>query len=237
MKILIILASILLSISALGQTYNTNLETKIWEVCIKPACNPGGVGTPTKIINSYLTKGWMTGTLELGIYGPAWSNILDVQKVGATNANYFEAELDVYIPKITADSANALEYDIFIFDDPYEFMFGSQCEPKGVWWIWNQMIHHWVPTTIACTLTTGWHHIQWFVHRVPNDLNCTGYPCEYYDTLGVDYKYTILNTTEPSGPLPKGWNNNSGIQLQLDINGSGVGLTEYAKHINLIQTP
>jgi hypothetical protein len=52
--------------------------------------------------------------------------------------------------------------------------------------------------------TGGWQHVQWWVHRVDGDTNCEGYPCRYYDMLGVDEIYTQFAMTEPAGPIPAG---------------------------------
>jgi hypothetical protein len=52
--------------------------------------------------------------------------------------------------------------------------------------------------------------------------------------LNVDGDYTQLNLAYPSGPLPAGWNDNSGLQIQLDISASGKALKEYLGDVSLI---
>jgi hypothetical protein len=223
----------LCSISLFGQI-NTNLETKPFTTCVLPNCNPGGEGVPTSTTNERGTAKGFVGDLEIGVGGPAYTNALFYLKVGATTANYFISEFDAYIPNQTVQ---AYEYDAFVFSAPYEFMFGSQCVTGGNWQIWDQLNPAWHDTPLPCRLKTGWHHIEWFVHRVPGDTSCNGYPCEHYDTLGIDYVYTTFNLTQPAGPIPPGWNNDSGIQFQLDINAAGGGITEYLRRVNLLQLP
>lgn len=237
MRLLAVIATVLLTVSVWGQTFNTNMETSPFTTCIYPACNPGGLGTPTKTINKTSTAPGFVGNLEIGVSGSPYSNLLTWQKVGATDANYFHVEADAYIPKQTLNHAQALEYDVFAYNSPYRYMFGSECVLGAYWQIWDELHGNWVNTTLKCALTVGWHHIEWTFHRIPNDANCDGFPCEYYDELGVDYVYTHFNITEPAGPIPQGWNNNSGLNLQLDMNSSGVSLLEYFRHINLIELP
>jgi hypothetical protein len=218
-----------------SQTFNTNMENKSWTVCVNPNCAPGGNGIPTKVVDQFTGSNWPLDSLEIGLSGPPWTNLLVWQKVGATSASSFASEQDVYIPSATAQNAQALEFDIFAFNSPYEFMFGSQCVVGGDWWIWDQLHSQWIVTTRPCQLAAGWHHIQWFVHRVPGDTTCDGYPCEHHDLLGVDYIYTNFNLTEPAGPIPQGWGNDSGLNLQLDMSASGASLREFVKHINLYE--
>ena len=75
------------------------------------------------------------------------------------------------------------------------------------------------------------------MHRADGDTSCDGYPCMYYDMLGVDNSYTQFETTEPSGSIPAGWSNNSGLNFQLHISGakSSATATEYLQHINLVE--
>jgi hypothetical protein len=79
--------------------------------------------------------------------------------------------------------------------------------------------------------------VQWWVHRVDGDTSCDGYPCMYYDMLGIDEVYTQFTMSEPSGPIPAGWSDDSGLNFQLDISGakSKATATEYLQHVNLIE--
>jgi hypothetical protein len=213
----------------------TNMQQNPFTTCVYPSCNPGGEKTPVSTINEIVTTKGFDGDLLLGVSGPEYSNALFFQKIGATKANYLVAEWNVYLSKQTADNAQALEYDTFAFNAPYEFMWGSECVNHGYWQVWDQLQGQWVNTPLTCNLATGWHRIQWFYHRVDGDTSCDGFPCEYYDMLNVDGNYTQFNLTYPSSPIPEGWGNTSGLQMQLDISASGKSLSEYVRNVSLIE--
>jgi hypothetical protein len=224
-----------------AQTFNMGLETNLplWTPCVLPTCQPGGSGIPTEVVIAETGTKWPPDALELTVGGPTWTNLLVYDKVGATSAAYFQSDFWVYLPSnITAGAYQALEYDIFQFLSPYEFMWGSQCVIGGQWQIWDQLHGQWQDTSRACQMNvSGWHHVQWWVHRVTGDTSCEGYPCMYYDSLGIDEIYTSFGTKTPGGPIPQGWSNNSGLNFQLDINGAKktAKISEYIQKVNLIE--
>jgi hypothetical protein len=221
--------------------FNTNMETNVvaWQQCILSACNPGGSGIPTSTTIAQTGSKWPPNSLELSVTGPEWTDFLAYDKVGATTAAYFQSDFWVYIPTGTAfENYQALEYDIFEFLSPYEFMWGSQCVIGNMWQVWDELHQQWMNSPLACSLTAGrWYHLQWWVHRVDGDTSCDGYPCMYYDMLGIDEVYTQFTMTEPSGPIPAGWSDDSGLNFQLDISGvkGKVAAAEYLQHVNLIE--
>lgn len=235
-------ACMLLMLSAVAVAqFNTNLETSVtnWQQCVLPLCNPGGSGVPTSTTIAETGSAWPANSLKLSVSGPKYTNFLVYNKVGATTATYFQSDFWVLVPKSLASSNyQALEYDIFQYLSPYEFMWGSQCVVGAYWQIWDGLHQQWIETTRACSLPGGsWHHVQWWVHRIDGDLSCDGYPCLYYDMLGVDENYTQFAMLEPSGPIPFGWSNDSGLNFQLDISGaqSKGTATEYLQHVNLVE--
>ncbi len=233
-----LIAFILLFTAACSAQFRAviNMQENPFTTCVYPACNPGGENTPTSTVNELVTTKGLDGDLLLGVSGPAYSNALFFQKIGATTAGYLVAEWNVYLPSQTAEYAQALEYDTFAFNAPYEFMWGSECVNHGYWQVWDQLHGQWINTTRTCNLAAGWHRIQWFYHRVDGDTSCDGFPCEYYDMLNVDGDYTQLNLTYPSGPLTEGWGDNSGLQIQLDISASGKSVMEYLKSVSLVES-
>jgi len=221
--------------------FNTNIETNVdaWKQCVLPACNPGGSGIPASTIIAQTGSKWPPNSLELSVTGPEWTDFLAYDKVGATTAAYFQSDFWVYIPTGTVfANYQALEYDIFEFLSPYEFMWGSQCVIGNMWQVWDELHQQWLNSTLPCSLTAGqWYHLRWWVHRVDGDTSCDGYPCMYYDMLGIDEVYTPFTMAEPSGPIPAGWSDDSGLNFQLDISGAKgkVTVAEYLQHVNLIE--
>lgn len=230
----------LLSGVAVAQ-FNTNLDLNQggWQKCVLPSCNPGGTGIPTSTTIAETGTKWPPNSLELSVSGPEWTDFLAYDKVGATQSTYFQSDFSLYIPGgIPSENYDALEYDIFQYLAPYEFMFGSQCVMGANWQVWDGLHNQWVDTPLACSLPAGkWHHLQWWVHRVDGDTSCEGYPCMHFDVLGIDEVYTEIAMIEPAGPMPAGWSNNSGLNFQIDTSGakSKATATEYIQHVNLIE--
>jgi hypothetical protein len=224
-----------------AQTFNMSMETNLpaWNPCVLPLCQPGGSGIPTKVLIAETGTKWPPNSLELSVTGPEWTNFLAWNKVGATTATTLASDFWVYLPSIiTNDTYQALEYDIFEFLHPYEFTWGSQCVIGGQWQIWDQLHGQWLNTTRACQMNiAGWYHVQWWVHRVNGDTGCDGYPCMYYDMLGVNGIYAQFETSEPAGLLPANWSNDSGLNFQLDINGAqkSATITEYIQKVNFTE--
>jgi hypothetical protein len=216
---------------------NADDSMKGWKpVCIKPACNPGGQGTPSATSQ---TIGHRNPTkdghsMKVSITGPKYSNALWTHDAGAyDNATSFTLSLWVY-PTGQASVAGSFEYDLFDFSKStgIEFMWGSQCnQVNGLWQVFDQLGGQWMNTAVRCSLSPNrWHHIQWDVHRVAGDTNrCSGKPCMYYDTLTVDNDVHPVNAKYPAGPLPGGWSSVVGFQVQIDIGltGSPVTVDEY----------
>ncbi len=230
-----------ISVSCLAQTFNMNMDQQLtpWNPCVEPTCDPGGSGIPNSYSIFETGLNWPTTSLGLSMTGPAWTNFLVWDKVGATDAGNFNSDFWAYIPAGYLKTAyQALEYDIFAYNAPYRFMFGSQCVIDAKWQIWDELHKAWLDTILPCALTFGaWHHIQWWVHRVSGDTSCDGYPCMYYDMLGIDGGYTLFGTKEPAGPIPSGWSNDSGLNFQLDRSAVAGTLSvgEYIRKVNFVE--
>ncbi|HTC46755.1 MAG TPA: hypothetical protein VK722_05510 [Candidatus Aquilonibacter sp.] len=235
------LFGVLCSITVHAQTFNMSMDKNLpaWNPCVLPDCQPGGIGIPTNIVIAETGTAWPPNSLKLAVTGPEYTNFLAWDKVGATSATYFNSDFWVDLPgEIKAGGYQALEYDIFQFLNPYEFMWGSECVMGGQWQIWDHLHGEWLNTTRPCQMNApGWYHVQWWVHRVDGDTSCDGYPCMYYDMLGVNGVYTQFETTEPAGPIPAGWSNDSGLNFQLDISGlkKSATISEYIQNVNLTE--
>lgn len=243
MKVLAKLCLIVLlcSVAACAQTFNMSMDLNLapWTACTLPACEPGGIGTPTDITIAPTGTKWPPNSLELSVTGPEYTNLLVYDKVGATSATSFGSDFWVYLPSVIANGTyQALEYDIFQFLSPYRFMWGSECVLGGDWQIWDDLHAQWVNTTRSCEMALpGWYHLQWWVHRVEGDVSCDGYPCMHYDMLGVNGVYTQFESTEPAGPIPQGWGNDSGLNFQLDLSGAkkSATISEYLQRVNFTE--
>src|SRR5258708_17383883 len=92
-------------------------------------------------------------------------------KVGAITATYFQSDFSVYLPTgFPSTNYQALEYDIFQYLSPYEFMWGSQCVTGAKWQICDALHPPWLDTTSACSLASGsCPHVPWCFHCVESD--------------------------------------------------------------------
>ena len=141
-----------------------------------------------------------------------YADVLFYNKLGPnTSASQFTWDFWFQVDSASLN-AEALEFDIFQFIVPTEYMFGSQCTySTGKWDVWNAGTHHWIATSVPCPRFTAnvWHHIVWRVHRTRNKVM-------HYDTLTIDGITYTVGMSEPSGALPSGWSNMMGVQWQLD---------------------
>ncbi len=179
---------------------------------------------------------------EFYISGPPYGDGLWWYKVGPNdNVSNFRFDFWANFGGGTK-GAQALEFDVFQFLASTRYMFGTQCDYHlGMWDVWDQAAKNgagaWVPTTFACPQfrPNTWYHITLTFHRTPDTL-------VHYDSIKVDqsaskgavnlYSYNI-NLTEGSGPLPAGWNENLGVQFQMDIGSSGSTMNEYVDEVAL----
>ena len=58
--------------------------------------------------------------------GPQYSSVLFYRNLGVTTADYFKRELDVYIPSDAYANVQATELDLFAYNSPWRFQFGTQ---------------------------------------------------------------------------------------------------------------
>jgi hypothetical protein len=126
-------------------------------------------------------------------------------------------------------TANQLEMDTFHFvagSPGTEYMFGTQCNfTSGVWDVWNQQTPQWVPTTTPCSLSPHhWHSIVKYDTISGSNMIFRG--------IRIDGVYHEWNITEPSGPLPSGWDSTEGVQWQCNIASTGT-CKMYVEHDEL----
>lgn len=145
--------------------------------------------------------------------GKPYADVLFYNKLGP-NDSVSQFRWDFWFRVDSASqNAEALEFDIFQFIVPTEYMFGSQCTySTGKWDVWNAGSHRWVDVAVPCPRFTSntWHHIIWQVHRT------AGNKMMHYDALTIDGTKYLVGVTEPAGALPAGWSDMMGVQWQLD---------------------
>jgi len=250
MKTLVALCLALAACSAFAQVTpprNATVFQKLddsptgWGSCSD--CAGGATVAGTYWMAPYQTTPSRDGdSTQFYISGPAYSNALWWNKLGPhNNFSNFQTDFWVYFDSNTAVYGQAFEFDTFQFTKGREFMFGTQCDyAVNLWEVWNQQSGRWVQTSIPCPkFQTGvWYHITWQFHRGQKDRNM------YYDYLSVEQyaadgktiassKSYALNLVYPSGPLPVGWDEDFGVQFQMDINGTGGTLTEWIDSVTL----
>lgn len=158
-----------------------------------------------------------------------WANALWWEHLGANNnVSNFLWDFYFQLDSAASTAAQALEFDAFQFVNGYNYMIGSQCNyGAGVWDTWDEANGNWNHTTIACPKFSAgvWHHIQWYVQRVPNTYNYC------YVTLVVDGQSYSLNQTYSA--KNNGWADNLGVQYQLDVNATGTAYQEWVDKVTL----
>lgn len=202
-----------------------------WLTCVKPSCNPGGVGTPTFVDEFPVTNVTRDGhARRFDVSGPADTNALWYIYAGETQASAHNGLIDLWIYLPAADDkAQAFEYDAFQYEDSTRYMFGHQCDQlgSGRWDVWDALHGQWVVTGIPCELSKDvWHHLQIAFHREGT--------YQHYDSITIDDHVNAVNLVESAGPLPHGWANTSGLNIQLDIGPEGATISEYVDEANLL---
>jgi hypothetical protein len=214
-------------------------DNQNWGSCTSCA---GGLNDAVYWMAQYQTSPSTDGaSTQFYISGQQYSDALWWNKVGAHDSfRNFQADFWVQVDSDSQLYAQALEFDTFQFRNGVEYMFGSQCNYANArWQVWNQQTGKWINTSISCPQFTPnvWYHIIWSLHR-GNDRKM------HYDSLRVtqyasDNKTVVsnqlytLNVAYPSGPMPAGWDDDLGVQFQLDLNASGGSFSEWVDQVKL----
>ena len=191
----------------------------------------GGAATATDLwmAQNQTTPALDSGSTEFHIGGPAFSNALFYDKLGA-NSGFTNFQWDFYFQvDSSVTAAQTYEFDVFQFVGGVNYMFGSQCNYRqGVWNIWNGGNSTWTHTNVRCArFTPGqWNHVTWNLHRTPDQR-------VHYDSLVVNGTTYSLNIAKPVGLTPAGWGDNLGVQFQLDIAGAPASLQEWVDKVTL----
>jgi hypothetical protein len=197
-----------------------------WSIC--SLCAAGTHDTTNYSMTFNQKQPSLSGSsFEMYSGGPPWTNVLFKDMIPETTANtHFLWDLWVYHDPAVEDKFWATELDFYVVLSGKEFMIGSQCDfGDGYWATWDSLGDRWLLNGITCPhWTPGWHHVQWYMEIVS--------PTQYrYDTLvfdgtgyGINQTWTV-NATD--------WQDQVGIQYQLDQDSTGTPLHEWTDHVNL----
>ena len=201
-----------------------------WGWCGTPTC-AGGSSVATQKLSWGPQPALDGGSAQFMVSGSAWADGLWWYKVGRNDSvSHFQNDFWVNVSQGASSYSQALEFDTFQFVGPTEYMFGTECNysngyNSGTWDVWNQGTHHWTHTSFACPgfVPGDWYHVTWNFNRTSDQYeHYNSVIVEHYDSTGttlLETSNTTINMALPSGPLPSGWNDNLGLNFQLDING------------------
>jgi hypothetical protein len=226
-------------------------STNGWGSCTDPACSGGTASASVYWMQQNQTAPSLDGaSTQFYVDGPAGSNVLFWNKLGAHDSlTHFQSDFWVHLDSNSTIIGQAFEFDTFQFVNGREYMFGTQCDyANGLWEVWNAQSGAWQNTGVRCPKFTPnvWYHITWNYHRGARLSNSKN---QYYDNFKVvqydannnvvaSHSYS-LNLVYGSAPLPSGWNDNMGVQFQMDLNSqAGVNsnpttISEYVDKVTL----
>jgi hypothetical protein len=189
-----------------GGTYTSNFWQAFWQT------SPSIDGASLQFFNG----------------GGPWADVLWIKKFGnQSQATNFLWDFYVYFDSTTAANLWSAEYDFWQSVGGWEFMIGTQCVfGTGEWDTWDQQAGRWVRTSVPCRRMSpgNWHHIQMYLQRLSGNRY-------RYNTLVVDSQSYSLNQTFNAGW--SGWDDDLGVQFQLDLNGNGVDAHEWLDNVKL----
>ena len=160
---------------------------------------------------------------------PAWATCIWGHSIGtSTTVRRFIWDFEVYV---TATDYQSSELDFYQIRSGKRFMLGTQCDrAANSWDTWNEGSQHWVqnPSIPCATILTPsrWHHV---VMYLSTDSGAQMYT---YHTIRIDEVDYPLEQSEPveATTWPDGL---IGVQVQLDANAGGKGVSEYVEAMNV----
>lgn len=218
-----------------------------WGWCGTISCAGGG-STATQSMSWGQQPSLDGGSTQFMVSGSAFADALWWNKLGANNAvANFQFDFWLNVSTAATSYSQALEFDMFQYISPVRYMFGTECNYSngyntGTWDVWNAGVGSWQHTTFACPgfVAGDWYHITWSFDRTSDqDEHYNSVTVAHYDSSGttqLSSSTTTVNIALPSGPLPSGWNNNLGVQFQLDVNSvpGSTGTASYTTHVDKV---
>jgi hypothetical protein len=216
-------------------TVNNIDDLSGWGSCGDTGCAGGGANATSFPLTQNVASPSRDGaSTHVAITGPAFADALWWYKTGShDDKTNFLWDFWFYVPA-SSSAAQALEFDVWqstpINGTINRFMFGSECNYQrgGLWDGWNEATRHWVPTSFPCGpfSVNTWHHLVYFVQRVGDNRDQM-----LYGNVTIDGATTQWNLLEPVQPI--NWASDTGVQFQLDENGTGTSLEEWFDSVKL----
>jgi hypothetical protein len=211
-----------------AKVFNNVQQANSWGSCHDPGC-AGGSGQGSYWMAKWQGNPSLSGGSTEFFNSGVWANALFWTHLGANNsARNFLMDYYLYVDDVSTWAGQALEMEGFQFVGGWNYMLGLQCDVGyGVWDTWDQAAGRWYGTSIPCKGFSPWtwHHIQWYITTNTNNHTYT------YVTLVVDGQPYSLNTTRNANYVA--WEDNVGVQWQLDVNAKGSGYHEWVDKATL----
>jgi hypothetical protein len=212
-----------------AKVFSNLQQANTWGWCHDPGC-AGGSGQGSYWMAKWQGSPSLSGGSTEFFNSGVWANALLWTKVGGgyNYARNFLMDYYLYVDDVSQWAAQAMEMEGFQFVDGWNYMMGMQCDVgTKLWDTWDQAAGRWYGTSIPCQAFSPWtwHHIQWYI------TTDTGSHTYTYRTLVVDGHSYPVNTTRRASY--NGWNNNVGVQWQLDVNAKGAGYKEWVDKAKL----
>ena len=235
-KCVILCLLLLGSVAAWSDTHAKIEDRWGWKSCVSCA---GGKSNNASIFTApFQSPPSLDGaSRSFYINGSAYSNALWWYKLGPNNsAKNLKYDFWLHLSNNT-QYAQTLEFDAFQFVAGRIYMYGTQCNYAAkVWDIWNAQANAWQHTSVPCTkfVPKTWYHVTLTFHRTSDQYM-------HYDDLKIERadssgKIVAGNTYHFSKALPSGktsWQDNTGVQFQIDIGKNGMEMQEWVDRVNL----
>jgi hypothetical protein len=199
-----------------------------WGSCHDSGC-AGGSGKGTYWMAQNQSSPSRSGASTEFYNSGVWANALWWHGLGANDSQRnFLIDYYMYVDNTSTWASQALEMEAYQFVSGWNYMMGTQCNVAAkVWDTWDMAVNHWYHTSIPCPAFSPntWHHIQWYITTNINAKNYT------YHTLVVDGHSYAVNITRNASRT--GWQDNVGVQWQLDVNATGAGYREWVDNAKL----